>query len=353
MPYTIPTFEGIRTAILRDVKNLLPDADTGPDSDAFIRASSTASAVYGLYQHQLWMARQILPDTADTAYLESHAALRGITRKPATKATGTLTLTGTPGAAVPAGTEARHTATGATFRTTATVSLAETATASAPCEASVAGAMPDYTAETVLLTAPPPGVQSTASLALTGGTDTETDAELLERLLFHFRNPPGGGNRYDYKRWALEVPGVTGAWVYPLRRGLGTVDVAVLSAGGLPTPELLAAAQARIDERRPVACKDARVLAPTPLAVDVCVRVRLAGTTLPVVTTQVREALATHFGGYEPGGQVVRSRLEAIISGIPGVADRDLTAPSANVQAVVDATRVEWPRLGTVTVEAM
>ena len=55
----------------------------------------------------------------------------------------------------------------------------------------------------------------------------------------------------------------------------------------------------------------------------------------------------------EPGGLVVRSRLEAIVSGLPGVADRDVATPAANVQAVVDATRIEWPRLGTVTVEAM
>lgn len=51
MPFTIPSFSAIRDALLRDLKNQLPDADVGPDSDYFIRATSVASAVEGLYQH--------------------------------------------------------------------------------------------------------------------------------------------------------------------------------------------------------------------------------------------------------------------------------------------------------------
>ena len=38
----IPTFEEIRTAILRDTVSLNPDADITPDSDNYIRASSLA-----------------------------------------------------------------------------------------------------------------------------------------------------------------------------------------------------------------------------------------------------------------------------------------------------------------------
>lgn len=353
MSFTIPTFEQIRAALLRDVKNLLPDAATTTDSDAYVRASSVASAVEGLYQHQAWMARQILPDTADTAYLELHASLRGITRKAATTATGMLTVTGTAGAEVPASTLVRHVATGATFRTTAAVTLGEGGTATIACAAASAGAMPDYADEPVLFVTAPTGVQTEARLTLTGGTDAETDAELLARLLDYMRNPPGGGNRYDYRRWAMEVPGITGAWVYPLRRGIGTVDVAVLSAGGLPSAELVAAAQASIDAKRPVACKDALVLPPAPLPVDVQVRVRLSGVLLATLAAQVQAALAAYFLTLEPGGLVVRSRIAAIISGLPGVADCEVSAPSANVQAVVDAARIEWPRLGAVTVEAM
>ena len=44
MPFAIPPFTSIRDTLLRDLKNQLPDADTGPDSDFFVRASATASS---------------------------------------------------------------------------------------------------------------------------------------------------------------------------------------------------------------------------------------------------------------------------------------------------------------------
>ena len=107
MPYTIPGFAAIRQRMLRDAANLDPTAPQDRDSDLYVRSSATASAVSGLYDFLAWQARQLLPDTADPEYLEQHCALRGITRKPATRATGTLTLTGRTGAVVPAGTQAR------------------------------------------------------------------------------------------------------------------------------------------------------------------------------------------------------------------------------------------------------
>ncbi len=100
MAYTIPPFEDIRAAWLRDLLNLDDAAHTAGDSDNFVRASAVASAADGLYHHQNWIARQILPDTADPENIERHAALRGLTLKPATRAAGTLTLT-TNGAVSP------------------------------------------------------------------------------------------------------------------------------------------------------------------------------------------------------------------------------------------------------------
>ena len=63
MPYDIPDFEEIRNRILRDTRNFDRYAHITPDSDHYIRASATASAVEGLYDHQSWITRQIFPDT--------------------------------------------------------------------------------------------------------------------------------------------------------------------------------------------------------------------------------------------------------------------------------------------------
>ncbi len=273
--YAIPTFEEIRAAYLRDILNLLPDAAVDPDSDHFIRATATSSAVDGLYHHQLWIARQILPDTADSEYLERHAALRGITRKPAVAAVGQLVVSGAPGAVIPAGEVVRHTLTELAFFTTAQAMIDPQGQAGVAVTAATAGAMPAFVGEPVLFVQAPAGVQGQALLTLSGGVPAETDVELLARLLDYMRNPPGGGNVADYRRWALAVPGISRAWTIPARRGLGTVDVAVLGPQGPASAEAVAAAQAVVDANRPAACPDAWVLSPTPLLVNVTVAARL------------------------------------------------------------------------------
>uniref|UniRef100_UPI0032B60DD4 baseplate J/gp47 family protein n=1 Tax=Escherichia coli TaxID=562 RepID=UPI0032B60DD4 len=82
-----------------------------------------------------------------------------------------------------------------------------------------------------------------------------TKNKVQEGYLDILRRPPAGGNKYDYKRWALEVDGVTSAYVEPLRRGLGTVDVAITSANDLPSQELINAVLAHIEEVRPVTAR--------------------------------------------------------------------------------------------------
>ena len=55
MPFITPSFDDIRDNILRDIRNLNPDADTGTDSDYYVRASSVASVV-GAPLSENWLA---------------------------------------------------------------------------------------------------------------------------------------------------------------------------------------------------------------------------------------------------------------------------------------------------------
>lgn len=68
-------------AILTDYKNQFPEADSSQGSLIFIKSACLASALWGLYKYQDWIADQIFPDTADTANLEHHAWVRGLSRK--------------------------------------------------------------------------------------------------------------------------------------------------------------------------------------------------------------------------------------------------------------------------------
>lgn len=353
MPFIVPAFAKIRDDLLRDLKNQLPDADVGPDSDYFIRATSVASAVEGLYQHQAWIVRQIFPDTADREYLELHARTRGLTRKVAVAAQGQISVAGTPGAAVATGLTAKLG--DQTYVTTLAGVIDVNGVATVTAVASTAGTAGNASANaTVELTAAPSGVTSQATIVtMTGGVDEESDGELLARLLELIRRPPAGGNKYDYRRWAMEVSGVTAAFVYPLRRGLGTVDVVITSAGALPSAATITAVQDHIDDVRPVTAKNSLVLAPTLNVVDVAVSVQLSGITLAMAQAQIEAALGTYFNQLAPGETAIKSRIEALVSDLSGVVDRAVTLPAANVVPTVDAGMVEWVRLGTVTVVAL
>lgn len=356
MAFSTPDFAAIKAAILRDVSNQLPDAAATSDSDFGVRAAAVAAAIEGLYQHQAWIARQAFPDTADTEWLERHAALHGLTRKRATTAQGAATFSGTPGAVIAVGTEAKTVA-GLVFATTAEATIGPIVdgtggTATVPVQGGAAGSAYNLDAGAALtLTSAPSGVQGAASLttATIGGTDAETDAELLARVLDVLQNPPAGGNKADWRRWALAVDGVSAAYVFPLRRGLGTVDLCITSADGLPSAEILSACTEYLDSVRPATASDFQVLAPSLRPQDVHAKVRLSGLTLAQALAAISTALGVYFATLEPGDPVYLSRIETVISGVDGVVDRVVTSPAANVAMGA----LEWARLGNVTLELL
>ncbi|MCM8595125.1 baseplate J/gp47 family protein [Accumulibacter sp.] len=350
MSFLTPDYPAIRDAILRDIANQLPSAAIGVDSDYALRASAHASAVEGLYQHQQWIVRQILPDTADTDFLERHASLRGLSRKAATAASGTITFSGVAGSAVPIGTEAK-TAGLVAYVTTAADVIGGGGTVTVAAQAEQTGTAGNQTAATALtLTSAPPGVLSSASIAtMSGGTDLETDAELLARLLFVLRNPPCGGAAHDYYTWAMACDGVTAAYVYPNRRGLGTTDVVIMTSGGIPGAGLIATVQAAIDLVRPVQA-DFLVLAPTAVPVAVAASLTLAaGAVTATVRASIDAALTAYFASLSPGDTAYLSRIRAIVSDTSGVVDFTMTAPTGNTAALVDSTHTQLATLGTTT----
>lgn len=348
--FKTPTFEEIRDAVLRDTLSLWPDADVSPDSDHYVHASRLAACASGQYAHQNWIVRQIFPDTADSAYLERHAALRGIRRRNPTAASGEARLSGLPGSKAAEGLQI--VAAGRFYRTVSAAQIGKNGQAEikiAAVEAGAAGNLANTAAE---LAAAPAGIASECTVSAAGGTDAESDASLLERLLERLRRPPAGGNRYDYKNWALNVDGVTAAYVYPLRRGLGTVDVAVTSAGGVPGDDIVRRVQAYIDDMRPVTAKNFAVVKPSVTAVDVSVQVKTDGITAAEAQTRIRGALAEYFDSLIPGDTVIVSRLEAAVSNIEGIVDRRLLSPQGN-RAADTANKIEWFKLGRVTVGTM
>lgn len=351
MTFTTPDYQKIKDGILRDIVNQEPDAAVGPDSDYAVRASGEAAAIEGLYQHQQWLFKQIFPDSADEENLIRHAGEHGITRKSANASSGFATLTGSVGAPIPAGTEGK-TATGIAFVTTAAAEIDGGGTAVIAISASVAGVSGNLPVSTALtLTSAPAGITTAAiiSTATTGGYEQETLDSLLDRLLFELQNPPQGGNKDDYQRWAREVPGVGYAYIYGQRRNTRSVDIVILDDdSALPDTPLVDACQAHIELKRNVTA-DCWVGGPTAEPVPVTAALVLSGVTLAEVTPIITAALQAYFRSLKPGDAVILKQIEKLIMSVTGVVDCTVSAPAANVTALVDATHMQLLTLGAVT----
>ena len=124
----------------------------------------------------------------------------------------------------------------------------------------------------------------------------ETDDELRERTLAALAATPASGNSDHYAAWCGQVEDILRVKVLPLARGNGTVDiVAVGRDGKAPGQAVIDAAQAIVDEERPVGA-DAKVIAATETAVNVSASVTLMdGGELKAVKTVFSAALTDFF----------------------------------------------------------
>ena len=145
------------------------------------------------------------------------------------------------------------------------------------------------------------------------------------------------------------MDGVDAAYVYPLRRGLGTVDIAITSNNALPSDDTIARCQHYIDNVRPVTAVESKVVKPDVTQINFDIKVKIEGLTLPAITAAVNSGLTAYFDTLHPGDDLIVSQLEAIVSDIVGVVDRRFTAPTVNRKADV-INKIEWFRLGNVTV---
>ena len=62
----------------------------GSSSELAVRFYAVASQIYSLYVQGEWTRRQCFPQTAQGENLDKHASLRGVTRRQAARAAGTV-----------------------------------------------------------------------------------------------------------------------------------------------------------------------------------------------------------------------------------------------------------------------
>jgi uncharacterized phage protein gp47/JayE len=330
--FSRPALPELIQRVRNDVLARLSADDLLRRADAEVYARVMGGVAHGLYGFIEWLSTQLIYDTAELEYLERWCSIWGIRRKVATVATGSVTFLAQAGSVIPSGTLLQA-LDGVQYLTIADTTITAP-TADAPVAAVIAAAVGNRAAgQGLTLVSPVVGVQARATAGeLSGGADVETDDALRARLLARIQQPPHGGASYDYTAWALEVSGVTRAWVYPAELGLGTVTVRFvrdLDATMIPDAGEVAAVQTYIDARRPVT---AQVTVVAPAAVPINFQIQgLAPSNATVQSAVqaelqdllVREAL--------PGGTILLSHLRAAISAAAGETDYVLVAPSANV----------------------
>jgi uncharacterized phage protein gp47/JayE len=361
MPWQTPTLRDVRSLVRDAIRGALPGADAiVPNSVLRVLSDAMGALCHLVLQYVDWLAQQLLPDTAETEWLDRHGVIwlvnaDGTTgRKLATLAQGTADfVTSTGSVSVPTGTQLSY-STGVGYQTTADIVTDPTGLpTAAPIVALDTGSIGnlDPGAPLALQTPLSGSIDSITVDTLDGGTDDETDDELRARILKRIREPPMGGDATDYEQWALAVPGVTRAWSYPLEMGIGTVTVRFMmddlraSNDGFPTPNDVDAVQAYLDTVRPVAVKDFFVEAPIPYPVNV--RIRWLNIDTVATHAAIEQSLIDSFLVLSKPGQTwYRAWTDAAIMTAANVIAYDLDPSTADA---VMASSGYMPTLGDIT----
>ena len=311
--------------------------DTADAVELSVRLYAVAAQLQALYLQSEWVRDQCFPQTAQGEYLDYHAQLRGLTRRPAIRAEGTLRFSveqpSQVDLTVAEGTVCM-TAAQMRFETTQTVTLAAgelyVDVPAQAVEAGVAGNVPAGMVRAMAVA--PVGIKScTNPQAFVNGRDTEEDEGLRTRVLETYHRMSNGANAAYYQKEAMGFDQVVAVAVVGRSRGIGTVDVVVASPQGLPSEELLASLQAHFEERREIAV-DVQVLAPetTSVTVEAVLQVE-EGADFETVSARVEAVLRDWFDGQRLGQDVLLARLGTLIFSVDGVANYQITAPAADM----------------------
>lgn len=231
------------------MKQVLPaDIDMSPGGHAYNLTIATALVVAEVCEFVLpEVIKLIFPETSYGEYVDSHARGRALTRRPATRAIGELTITGNPNIVIPAGslfsTAAVNDVPSVDYATQEAVTIPESGTATVYVECTSEGIIGNTTENTIVLVSSRlKGITSvTNEKPVTGGTEEENDESLIERIMEYDRSQGESyvGSAADYKRWAMEVPGVGEATVISAKDTSGTVTIIVTDANGDPATQNL------------------------------------------------------------------------------------------------------------------
>lgn len=322
----------------RMLADLPDDIDTSEGGFAWDFTRPTALEKAEMVEFEIEEAIKLMfPQYAYDAWLDLHAGMRGISRKAATAATGTVTVTGTVGTIISTGflfsTEAGTDDSGQQFQTTEIATIGAGGTVDVPIQAVATGVDGNVLASTItLMVKPMSGIQSATNAAATsGGTDAEDDESLRARIIAYDASQGASfvGNAADYKRWALEVNGIGSAIIVPPAEADGTVTIVVTDSTGAPASSDLVQAvydhimrpDSPLDRLAPINAL-INVMPPVSVPISITATVVLDGTqTIDAVNAAFVAALLAYYPSSITQGTVKYAEVGALLIGTSGVSD--------------------------------
>lgn len=197
------------------------------------------------------------------------------------------------------------------------------------------------------------GVEAQLTLieAATGGADIEDEEAFRSRGLLSWQEPPQGGSDTDYEKWALEVSGVTRAWVKRRLNGAGTVGVYIMCDGnlndgfpvgtdGISQLEDWGAVKASGDQLSvadhiyPLQTDTAIIFVCSPIRKIIDFEIAGIKDADSTIVSNIKEALATLFfdeSNPDGTGKIDLSDINKSISNVDGTKGYILNSPSSNI----------------------
>ncbi len=329
------TYESILRDMLSRVTN---DVDKREGSIIY---DALAPAAYQLAQTYFNLNNFIDLVSGDTAvgeYLDRVVADYGLTRKPAIKAIRKIVTTGS----IPVGSRW-----GLNDTSYVITEIISTGAYIAECEQyGEIGNIYTGTLENIDNIS---GITATLTDIITSGQDTESDDNLRARFYAYLQRPSTSGNAFNYREWAMNVPGVGDAKVFPLWNGNGTVKVLVVGSNMEIDETLEPVVHDYIETVRPIGAT-VTVDSPDEKIIGITANVTLDGSVIfnDVVTT-FTASIANYFKELTfETYSVSFAKIGSILLSTSGIADyNSLLVDGGTANIAIGST--EMPIVGTIT----
>lgn len=290
--YEDKTYENIKGEILKKVS--LTDKREGSFvNDMVSGVAYEIEGAYNRFDKQLGI--MFVEDSAGS-YIDKRGAEYGILRKQGTYAKGACTFLGKKGSKVSVG-DLCATASGLLFSVTTAGAVEESGMIVLPIQAVESGDKYNVLAEEIdTLPVSINGITMVVNAeSVLGGTETETDEALAERIWARLQTPVTSGNAYHYRLWAMDVEGVGDAKIFPLDNGPGTVTVMPITAGKRsPGDEIITKVTSYIEELRPIGAT-VTIIAPAEVLINISASVSISSSTTVSKVKEIYEGLLEEY----------------------------------------------------------